>query len=168
MKESFFMFLLLFWITLSLSKAIESEETDDNDTGEEEVDKTIPVFSQESGFYDNEFELSLSSEDGFEIYYTTDSSNPITSSTAKKYTAPIKIYDRSSEPNVYAEIGDDENSPLFIGPLGGYKRPKYLIDKAMVVRAYCKNNEGNSKIITHTYFVTTNNLSKYQDFVTII
>ena len=37
----------------------------------------------------------------------------------------------------------------------------------MVVRAYCKNKDGNSKVITHTYFVTTNNLSKYQDFTII-
>ena len=84
-----------------------------------------------------------------------------------KYEKPIKIYDRSKEPNVYAEIGDDENSPTFIGPLGGYKRPTYLIDKAMVVRAYCKNKDGNSKVYTHTYFVTTGNLAKYEDFTIV-
>jgi hypothetical protein len=167
MKKSFFLALLLFWITLTITKEFILEEADDNDEDNEEVDKTIPVFSKDSGFYDNEFELSLSSEEGAEIYYTTDSSNPYTSSTTKKYTDPIKIYDRSSEPNVYAEIGDDENSPLFIGPLGGYKRPNYLIDKAMVVRAYCKNKDGNSKIITHSYFVTTGNLAKYQDFTIV-
>ena len=126
-----------------------------------------PTFSKGSGFYDNEFLLTLSSSQGSEIYYTTDSSNPLNSTTVQKYTEPIKIYDRSSEPNVYAEIGDDENSPLFIGSFGGYKRPKYLIDKAMVIRAYCKNENGISPIIDNTYFVTTGNLEKYSNFTIV-
>ena len=126
-----------------------------------------PTFSKGSGFYDNEFLLTLSSSQGSEIYYTTDSSNPLNSTTVQKYTEPIKIYDRSSEPNVYAEIGDDENSPLFIGSFGGYKRPKYLIDKAMVIRAYCENENGNSPIIDNTYFVTTGNLEKYSNFTIV-
>ena len=167
MKKSLFLIYILFFISLSNQFIIEVSDKTDEDDNDEEIDNTVPIFSKESGFYDNEFSLTLSSEQGSEIYYTTDSSNPLNSDTVKKYTEPIKIYDRSSEPNVYAEIGDDENSPLFIGPLGGYKRPKYLIDKAMVVRAYCKNKDGNSKIITHTYFVTTGNLGKYQDFTIV-
>ena len=127
----------------------------------------VPTFSKESGFYDNEFLLTLSSSQGSEIYYTTDSSNPLNSTSVQKYTAPIKIYDRSSEPNIYAEIGDDENSPLFIGSFGGYKKPKYLIDKAMVIRAYCKNENGISQIIDNTYFVTTGNLEKYNNFTIV-
>ena len=111
MKKSLLLILLLFLITLS----IQIQQVDD-DNDEEEADKGIPVFIKHSGFYDNDFTLGLSSEDGAEIYYTTDSSNPLTSNTVKKYSEPIKIYDRSSEPNVYAEIGDDENSPQFIGP----------------------------------------------------
>ena len=126
-----------------------------------------PTFSKGSGFYENEFLLTLSSSQGSEIYYTTDSSNPLNSTTVQKYTEPIKIYDRSSEPNVYAEIGDDENSPLFIGSFGGYKRPKYLIDKAMVIRAYCENENEISPIIDNTYFVTTGNLEKYSNFTIV-
>ena len=170
MKKSLFWILLLFLITFSKEIQEASDKVEDNekdDENEDEVDNTVPVFSKESGFYDAEFTLTLSSEQDSEIYYTTDSSNPLNSTTVKKYTDPIKIYDRSSEPNVYAEIGEDENSPLFIGPLDGYKKPKYLIDKAIVVRAYCKNKDGNSKVISHTYFVTTGNLEKYQDFTII-
>ena len=127
-----------------------------------------PIFSEKSGFFENEFFLTLSSpEEEVEIYYTLDSSNPQNSSTAQIYKKPIKIYDRSSEPNFYAEIGDDENSPLFIGSMGGYKKPKYLIDKAMVVRAYSKNKEGKSNIVQHTYFVTTGNLYNYKDFTVV-
>ena len=135
--------------------------------GKNKMPVEAPKFSKESGFYDNEFLLTLSSSQGSEIYYTIDSSNPLNSTTVKRYKEPIKIYDRSSDPNVYAEIGDDENSPLFIGSFGGYKRPKYLIDKAMVIRAYCENENGISPIIDNTYFVTTGNLEKYKDFTIV-
>ena len=126
-----------------------------------------PIFSEESGFYDKELLLTLSSTEGSEIYYTTDSSDPINSDTAQIYKEPIKIYDRSEEPNLYSEIGDDPDSPLFIGPLTGYNKPKYLLDKAMIIRAYCKNKEGQSRIIDHSYFITTGNLSRYKN-ITIV
>ena len=127
-----------------------------------------PTFSKESGFYEEEFLLILSSSEGTEIYYTIDGSDPLNSSTAKIYKEPIKIYDRSSEPNFYAEIGEEQNSPLSIGSMGGgYKRPNYLLDKPMVVRACSKNKEGNSIVISHTYFVTTGNLAQYQDFTVV-
>ena len=127
----------------------------------------VPLFSKESGFYNDEFYLTLSSTQGYSIYYTTDGSNPLNSTTREKYKNPIKIYDRTSEPNIYAEIGDDENSPLFIGSFGGYKRPKYLIDKAMVIRAYCKNKDEKSKIVDNIYFITTGNLEQYQNFTIV-
>ena len=78
-----------------------------------------PQFSYESGFYDNEFLLNLSSSDNSEILYTIDGTNPINSNTTQIYKKPIKIYDRSVEQNFYSEIGDDPESPLFIGPLNG-------------------------------------------------
>jgi hypothetical protein len=127
-----------------------------------------PIFSKESGFYEEEFLLILSSSEGTKIYYTIDGSDPLNSSTSKIYKEPIKIYDRSSEPNFYAEIGEEQNSPLSIGSMGGgYKRPNYLLDKPMVVRACSKNNERNSIVISHTYFVTTGNLAQYQDFTVV-
>ena len=126
-----------------------------------------PKFSDESGFYDDEFFLILSTSDNSEIYYTKDGSNPINSNTTIIYKEPIKIYDKSIDPNLYSEIGDDPDSPLFIGPLTGYNRPKYLLDKAMIIRAYCKNEEGQSNIISHSYFITTGNLKKYKNITTI-
>ena len=127
-----------------------------------------PIFSKESGFYEEEFLLILSSSEGTKIYYTIDGSDPLNSSTSKIYKEPIKIYDRSSEPNFYAEIGEEQNSPLSIGSMGsGYKRPNYLLDKPMVVRACSKNNERNSIVISHTYFVTTGSLAQYQDFTVV-
>ena len=47
--------------------------------------------------------------------------------------------------------------------MGGYNKPKYPLDKAMIVRAYCKNQEGQSRIIDHSFFVTTGNLVQYKN-----
>ena len=125
-----------------------------------------PSFSNESGFYDNDFLLNLTSSDA-DIYYTIDGSDPLNSKTVQIYKNHIKIYDRSGEPNFYSEIGDDPESPLFIGPLTGYNKPKYLLDKAMIVRAFCKNDEGQSKIISHSYFVSSDNLKKYKNITLV-
>ena len=165
MNKKFIIFLLAF-ICLTFIKEISTKAVEEEDENEDDIEK--PIFSEKSGFFDDEFELKLSSKEGNEIYYTTDSSDPLNSETVKLYKKPIKIYDRSSEPNLYAEIGEDKNSPQYIGDYGGYKRPNYLLDKAMVIRAYIKTKDGqNSTVITHTYFVTTDNLAKYQDFTVV-
>ena len=147
----------------------EEEEKDEKEKEEEETKMPIdaPKFSKGSGFYEEEFSLTLTCPEDSEIFYTTDSTDPKNSDTVQKYKKAIKIYDRSSEPNYYAEIGDDENDPTFIGSFGGYKRPKYLIDKAMVVRAYCESEDGISEVIDNTYFVTTGNLEKYSNFTIV-
>ena len=54
-----------------------------------------PKFSNESGFYDNDFFLTLLSSINAEIYYTIDGTNPINSNTSIMYKHPIKIYARS-------------------------------------------------------------------------
>ena len=165
MNKKFIIFLLAF-ICLTFIKEISTKAVEEEDENEDDIEK--PIFSEKSGFFDDEFELKLSSKEGNEIYYTTDSSDPLNSETVKLYKKPIKIYDRSSEPNLYAEIGEDKNSPQYIGDYGGYKRPNYFLDKAMVIRAYIKTKDGqNSTVITHTYFVTTDNLAKYQDFTVV-
>ena len=130
-------------------------------------DISPPKFSNKSGFYDEEFLLTLTTTENTVIYYTIDGSNPLNSDSVQIYKEPIKIYDRSEEPNIYSEIGEDRDSPIFIGPLTGYTKPKYLLDKAMIVRAYCINDEGQSKIVTHSYFVTTGKLSQYKNITVV-
>ena len=120
-------------------------------------------FSHDSGFYPNEFELSLSTSDNSKIYYTVDSSNPTNSSTAKEYIGPIKIVDRTSEPNLYSAIEENEDSPVSISRGNNFKKPVYLVDKPMVIRAVSKNSGGSfSNIIDKTYFVTTGDLKQYE------
>ncbi len=104
-----------------------------------------PQFSVESGFYDEEFYLTITSEDT-SILYTIDGSDPTSSDTAILYTDAILVYDKSNDPNVYSAIESI--------CIADYTAPDYLVDKAMVIRATCVNAEGEySDIVSNTYFV---------------
>lgn len=104
---------------------------------------TAPAFSQESGFYASDFDLTLSADAGTTIYYTIDGSDPTPGS--QQYNGAIRVYDKSADANVYAaerDITDD------------YEPPSAPVDKAMIVRAVAEDASGNlSKIITKTYFI---------------
>ena len=119
-------------------------------------------FSHESGFYSEEFKLTLTSSST--IYYTVDSTNPTNSSTTKEYKDPINIVDRTSEKNIYSDIVEDESSPVSISRGNNFKKPVYLVDKPMVIRAVSKNADGTfGKIVQKTYFVTNGDLKQYED-----
>jgi len=127
-----------------------------------------PGFSKDSGFYPQNFKLKLSSEENAIIYYTLDSSDPRSSNTSKEFKDYILIQDRSSEPNLYSALNETEDSPLSICRGYFYDRPKYPVDKAMIVRAVAKNQNGEfSQVINKTYFVTDYDLSKYQNLTTV-
>ena len=103
----------------------------------------LPTFSQESGFYAGEFNLTLSAKSGCTVYYTTDGSDPTTAS--ERYTGAIRVYDRSKEPDVYAAVTDIAEN---------YAAPKEPVDKAMIVRAIAVDADGNvSNIATKSYFI---------------
>jgi len=109
----------------------------------EKIAVDAPAFSKESGFYADAFSLTLTAKQGCTVYYTTDGSDPDTSS--ERYASPIQITDRSNEPNVYAAERDIAN---------GYTPPTDPVDKAMIVRAIAVDADGNlSDIITKTYFI---------------
>ena len=70
-----------------------------NETHDEDVTKVVatPIFTKDSGFYDDAFDLELLSEDGADILFTVDGSNPIENGIL--YIEPIHIYDKSDEKN---------------------------------------------------------------------
>ena len=114
----------------------------------------LPEFSAESGFYDSEFQLSITAPEGTTVYYTTDGSDPDTSS--EKYTGAIRIYDRSSEPNVYSQRDDVSANGTYL--------PEGTVDKAMIVRAVAVDSQGRvSDVATRTYFLGKTNGSYYKD-----
>ncbi len=131
-----------------------------------EVVTSAPIFSAESGFYGTDFSLSLSSSDT--IYYTTDGSDPTTSSTAQIYSNVITVQDRTNQPNLYSTYAEDANSAQSISLGTGYRQPTFLVDKATVVRAVSKSESGVfSEVVDKTYFVTNNNLSKYKGLTVV-
>lgn len=114
-----------------------------------------PVFSCQGGFYDQPFELTLSAGDGCGILYTLDGGTPTAASA--HYDHPIRVYDRSGEPNRYRSVPNvitdylNRMDEIVTEP----------VDKAFVVRAAAVDAEGRtSEVVTQTYFV---GLDQYRD-----
>lgn len=112
----------------------------------EEEPLSVPQFSAEGGFYDQQFSLTLSSKPGTTVYYTLDGSDPRTSDTATEYTKEILIYNNTDEPNVYSAVRDIT--------LADYTPPQFNVDKGITVRAAIKTAEGEfGAVVTNSYFV---------------
>ena len=113
-----------------------------------------PVFTQESGFFDDSFELGLGASVDCTIYYTTDGSIPDEHST--KYTGPVLIEDATSKPNTLSMRTDIT--------IDGATPPDVSLKKATVVSAVAIDREGNrSDVVTNTYFVGFTNYRSYLD-----
>lgn len=113
-----------------------------------------PTLSHESGFYDNDFMLSVDVPEGTTVYYTLDGSEPSVDST--KYNANIRVYDKSDSPNVYSARTDVSSY--------GAVSPRKNVDKAFVIRAVAVDETGRkSKTITAVYFLGKTNSSYYKD-----
>lgn len=113
----------------------------------------VPVFSQDSGYYDSSFALTLQADEGCTIYYTTDGSLPTTES--EKYTGPITIEDMSETPNRLSKRTD-------ITP-DGAEAPRENVDKGAVIRAVSVDSNGNiSEPVTKTYFTGKTNSGYYK------
>ena len=112
-----------------------------------------PVFSHESGFYEEAFELALCCNFGEIIYYTLDGSIPTKESD--KYKEPIIIENISDQPNVIKEVRNVRTDWLDWYP------DSEPVDKAVVVRAISvdKSNQ-TSEVATKIYFV---DLEEYKD-----
>ena len=117
-----------------------------NDEAETVYRVEKPVFSQEGGFYDAAFDLTLSGTEGCSVLYTLDGSDPRTSSTAKQYQGSIGIRNNTSDQNKLSAVREIS--------LRGYTPPDYNVDKGMIVRAVCKDSKGQfSEVATNSYFV---------------
>lgn len=136
---------------------------------------TPPVFSTDSGFYDQAFTLNLSHENAnIKIIYTTDGSEPTIENVQGKtynyktrypqfggelpfelhqdtlqsfiYNSSIVIYDRTNEPNRVANISTSFESNQYF--------PTEKIDKSFVVRAKAYLDATHfSETITKVFFV---------------
>ena len=128
------------------------------------VEETYSLaFSRYTGVYGEGFGLAMAaSEETAEIYYTLDGSNPETSATAIKYTAPVPVVSRTGEANVVSAI----DPVLFSGSFNYPSKNKFkceidapedsAVDKCTVVRAVAKYPNGIiSDEVSATYFIGT-------------
>lgn len=128
-----------------------------NNDAESAIPCNAPEFSAESGIYDSSFNLSMATDEGNTIYYTTDGTDPATSSTRIEFTQPINIYNRSSSAMKIANYV----SPSKVTPWASsnyYTTPSNsAVDKGTVIRAVTLSSAGKySETVTKTYFVGVN------------
>lgn len=114
-----------------------------------------PIFSKETGVYKDSFTLELTSPTkDAQIYYTTDGTNPLKSSTAILYTGPFTVKDRTGEPNIFAGV----DTRLISVSQKLSKNPASIptasqVDKGTIVTAVCVFAQQSSKVETKTYLV---------------
>ncbi|OUM58998.1 Non-catalytic module family DOC2, partial [Piromyces sp. E2] len=146
-----------------------NNNNNDENNNNQQQDANLPQFSMESGFYEATNGLSLTLSGDGTVYYTLDSSNPTTSSTAKKYNGAIKMYDHSVDENVYSKYQHEDNSPYSITLQNPYKASPYKFDKVTVVRAAVKLADGSfSPVVTKTYIVMDQSKLQYYKKIPVV
>ena len=123
----------------------DSSENSSKAKRKEVSDHYAPVFSADSGFYDDIFSLEITSrEPGARIFFTVDGSVPTAASIP--YEGPLMIGDRTPQPNYLSAIGGTSPFREYI--------PKDNITKATVIRAVALLPDGTySSVSNRTYFV---------------
>lgn len=107
-------------------------------------------FSRASGFYDSEFQLSVTSLNGDAIHYTLDGSIPDVSDPVLSNT--LTISDRSALPNVLSEIITTPEQSLISYP--AWESPQAKVDKATILRcASFRDGQLNSSVHTQFYWI---------------
>lgn len=104
------------------------------------------VFSHTSGFYSEEFALSMQAPEGYTVYYTINGADPRTT-IATKYEQPIEMTDTSQM--AWGEL--TQNAVL---AMGNTYSPNVISQVgAWTVRAYATNGKDVTPVTTQTYFV---------------
>lgn len=127
-----------------------------------------PLFSKDAGNYSDPFDLTLSAGEKMTILYSTDGTDPTPERfneqllsgkeiTIHSYTEPIKVKDRTGEPNVLAT---KENTKAMTQE-GHISDDAYLDNtsyrKATVIKACAVDSNGKtSDMVSKTYFVGSN------------
>ena len=133
--------VLLVGVFLLLPISVSAEYTGEPANVYRGVDLTVPSFSKNGGFYSSAFDLTLTADDGMQIRYTTDGSEPANNSPL--YTGPVTV-----------DAPPLSQSPMTSGA-NIYARSTM---NALVVKAAAFSPDGTecSKTITNTYFVDEN------------
>lgn len=128
------------------------------------------LFSHESGFYEHAFELELSTDDEYDIYYTLDGTTPDRNSIF--YDKPILVDDASLQDNIYSNRTDvciffDERAieeykdfPWF----SNYRVPDYKVDKCNVIRVAIYDGDVRVAETQRVYWIGYND-RVYDNFI---
>lgn len=129
-----------------------------------EATKDRPLaFSNYTGVYEKEFYLTMDAyEEGAEIYYTLDGSNPKVSETTVKYGDAVLVESRENADNVVSAV----DPVLFSGSFNYTSKNTFkceidapensAVDKCTVIRAVAKYADGTfSEEVSATYFIGT-------------
>jgi hypothetical protein len=118
-----------------------------------------PVFSHQGGFYTNEFDLRIATQESkVIIYYTTDCSDPVPGENGTyEYSTDIRIKSRKGDPDVLSMITDISNDQW-----NRWKAPKGELFKCTTIKAVAVRDDGaQSKVVTHSYFVDPDMNNRY-------
>lgn len=123
-----------------------------------------PEFSHESGFYSQSFDLKLQVPDGLDgarIFYTTDGSTP-GPDNGLEYTKPVRIEDRTPEPNDISMIPTNNYSSDHQFN-ENWEEPTGQVFKGTVVRAITWAPDAEPlETATKSYFVGDHLDDRYQ------
>lgn len=140
--------------TIGPSTVSEGSQNEDNKTEEVKEINNAPVFSLNSGFYEEAVKLEMSCEAAdAKIYYTLDGSKPTESSIIYDGNA-IELRDKSKYANVLSLQGN-------VNPDKDYF-PKGRVTKCNVVRAVAVLPNGEKYYSNGTYFVGVDRESEYE------
>jgi len=156
-------FIVLCFLLITCNDSSDTSNNNDDDNNYENPNAGIVrelTFSNDSGLYPAQFNLTITAEKS-DIYYTTDGSVPVPEKAGTtKYSAPITIKNRNGEANklasydrqFYMADGDPRGSLPTI-----YYPTKDQVPKATVIRAIAVNSSGKkSGVATKTYFIGDN------------
>lgn len=123
-----------------------------------------PILSVDSGFYGEEFMVTVKVPPGYTAYYTTDGTEP--DENSEIYSSGILIYNRTQEDAHLANIDNVSGQTLWIGG-GDIFQPSRPIPKATVLTVKTQDQHGRWSDSIQNFYYVGEDYRKYQDITVV-